>query len=143
MNDPQLVAADFARAFRDAEYAMKRSGLLRLKKGPAQADWNALASELGQDFFQAVVNQGIAKTLISTPPRRLTSDLEWMPETPTSLTNVNELIVQGVCRVRNSYLHGEKFRGGPEGQWARDYTLIAEAHAVLNVAMEWWLQSKG
>jgi len=69
------------------------------------------------------------------------SDLQWAPETPFPLTNVHELIVQGVCRVRNSYLHGEKFRGGPDGQWERDVTLIREAHAVLDEAITWWLRA--
>ena len=45
-------------------------------------------------------------------------------------------MLNGVCRVRNSYIHGEKFTGGPEGQWDRDTTLIMEAHAVLKEAMD-------
>ncbi|MDF1836159.1 MAG: hypothetical protein P1U62_14960 [Alteraurantiacibacter sp. bin_em_oilr2.035] len=123
MNDPYKVAAEFARAFGEAEYAMKRFGNLRQDREAAQADWNAFARDLSQDFFAAIVDIGIAKTLIGEPPRSLTNDLQWAPETPVPLTNVHELIVQGVCRVRNSYLHGEKFRGGPNGQWARDIRL--------------------
>ena len=142
MNDPYKAASDFARAFGEAEYVMKRSGILRHNREAAQADWDAFARELGQDFFCAVVEMGVAKTLIGIPPRRLMNDLEWVPETPAPLTNVHGLIVQGVCRVRNSYLHGEKFRGGPDGQWARNLKLIKEAHAVLDAAMKWWLQAK-
>ena len=63
--------------------------------------------------------------------------MEWSPEKPTPLTNVHELVVQGVCRVRNSYVHGEKFTGGPDHQWDRDLTLITEAHAVLRAALAW------
>ena len=142
VNDPYKAASDFARAFGEAEYAMKRSGILRHNKESAQADWDAFARDLGQEFFFAIVEMGVAKTLIGKPPRRLMNDLQWAPETPDPLTNVHGLIVQGVCRVRNSYLHGEKFRGGPDGQWARDIELIKEAHAVLDAAMEWWLQAK-
>ena len=62
--------------------------------------------------------------------------LTWMPEKPEPLRNVEELFVQGVCRVRNSYLHGEKFVGGPDAkQWERDSKLVREALAVLSEAV--------
>jgi hypothetical protein len=41
--------------------------------------------------------------------------------------------------VRNSYHHGEKFVGGPEGQYHRDRVLVAEAYAVLDEAVAWLL----
>ncbi|RSY81080.1 hypothetical protein DAH66_15420 [Sphingomonas koreensis] len=141
MHDPYKVAGAFARKFGDAEYALKRSSRLRQNKDVAEADWDAFARDLGPDFFTAIVDKGIAKTLIGEPPRRLMNDLQWAPEISPPFTNVHELIVQGVCRVRNSYLHGEKFRGGPDGQWERDVTLIREAHAVLDEAITWWLQA--
>ena len=62
--------------------------------------------------------------------------MQWSPPNPAPLANVAQLMINGVCRVRNSYIHGEKFTGGPEGQWDRDTTLIMEAHAVLKEAME-------
>jgi hypothetical protein len=136
MTNPYIAAEKFAAAFRDAEYALKRSNYLRIDKDNAEADWDSLARDLGQPFFDKIVASGIAKTLISDPPRQLKADgLEWMPKQTTPLSNVHQLIVQGVCRVRNSYTHGEKFRGGPEGQWDRDATLIEEAHAVLEQAL--------
>lgn len=137
MDNPYVVAGAFGREFGDAEYALKRSGWIRLNKETAEADWDAFARDLGPEFFAAVVDKGIAKTLIGEPPRRLMNDLVWAPEIPVPLTNVHELIIQGVCRVRNSYLHGEKFRGGPDGQWERDVTLINEARVVLQVALAW------
>ncbi len=137
MDNPYDVAAAFARLFGDAEYALKRSGRIRLNKETAEADWDAFARDLGPGFFATVVVNGIAKTLIGEPPRRLMNALVWAPEIPVPLTNVHELIIQGVCRVRNSYLHGEKFHGGPNGQWERDVTLIKEAHLVLQAALAW------
>ncbi|WP_234180395.1 hypothetical protein [Sphingopyxis sp. NFH-91] len=137
MEDPYKLAASFARSFGETEYALKRSSHLRENKDVAEADWDSFARDLGPDFFATVVDRGIAKTLISEPPRRLMKNLQWAPEVPIPLANVQELIVQGVCRVRNSYLHGEKFTGGPDGQWTRDLTLIKEAHAVLDAAISW------
>jgi hypothetical protein len=143
MNNPYQAARAFATEFGQAEYALKRSGYLRKGKDLAEADWDAFARDLGADFFSAVVAKGNAKTLIGEPPRRLLSSMQWSPEKPVRLTNVHELIIQGVCRVRNSFLHGEKFTGGPEGQWFRDTTLVREAHVVLKEAIAWSHLIKG
>lgn len=134
-DNPYETVRAFALDFGRAEYALKRSKYLRKNKEIAEADWESFARDLGAEFFNDVVAKGMAKTLIGDPPRRLMADMAWSPEKPAPLTNVHQLIVEGVCRVRNSLLHGEKFTGGPEGQWARDRTLITEAHAVLNEAV--------
>jgi|SRR5215217_4302615 len=136
MNNPYIAAEAFAKSFRETEYAMKRSRYLRKNKAVAEADWDLLAQDLGQDFFELVQAKGIAKTLIGVPPRRLMAGtMTWEPQEPKPFTTVQELIVNGVCRVRNSYLHGEKFTGGPEGQWDRDIKLVEEAHDVLRAAV--------
>lgn len=137
MTDPYEAARSFATEFGKTEYALKRSGFLRKGRDVAEPDWNAYAGALGAEFFAAIIKQEIATTLIEEPPRRLLSTMEWSPERPAPLTNVHQLIVQGVCRVRNSYIHGEKFAGGPDNQWDRDLTLITEAHAVLKAAIAW------
>lgn len=133
--NPHEAAAAFAAEFRQSEYALKRSGYLK-KRDLAEADWDRVARELGQAFHDRIVAMGIAPTLISEPPRRLKADLTWAPENPAPLETVQQLIVNGVCQVRNSYIHGEKFTGGPEHQWERDLTLVSEAHAVLRLATE-------
>lgn len=133
--NPFETAVAFANAFGEAEYGLKRSGYRRTNREVAEVDWDAFARDLGPGFFDAVVAKGIAKTLVGKPPRRLLATMNWSPEIPTPLTNVRQLIVEGLCRVRNSLLHGEKFRGGPEGQWERDTVLILEAHAVLDEAI--------
>lgn len=135
MANPYASATAFAVDFGATEYALKRSPeFLRKDREVAEADWDAFAKALGPEFFDYVVKSGIAKTLIGQPPRRLLKDMQWGPPTPAPLANVTQLIINGVCRVRNSYLHGEKFTGGPDGQWDRDTTLIEEAHAVLREA---------
>lgn len=134
MVDPYKAAEEFAEEFRQMEYALKRSGYLHRKKY-ADADWDRFAQELGSDFFSKVSKSGIAKTLIEHPSRQLLADMTWVPENPPPLTNVAQLIINGLCRVRNSYLHGEKFTGGPDpDQWQRDAVLIEEAHVVLKEA---------
>ncbi len=135
MTNPYRAAAAFATDFGQMEYALKRSEFLQKGKDVAELNWHLFASSLGNTFFEEVVASGVAKTLIGHPPRRLLADLQWAPSDPPPLTNVTQLIVNGVCRVRNSYLHGEKFVGGPAGQWERDTTLVLEAHAVLRRAM--------
>lgn len=135
MTKPHETAEAFTVAFRNAEYALKRSTYVRGNRDFAEADWDRFAKDLGRAFFDDVVQRGIAPTLIGTPPRKLQRDLSWVPAQPEPLRTVAQLIVNGVCRVRNSLFHGEKFVGS-DGQWERDQTLIVEAHAVLEAAME-------
>jgi hypothetical protein len=136
MTNPYIAADEFRALFGAAEYALKRSEFRRVKNEKPEPAWDLYARSLGSEFFNHVVTTGIAKTLIGHPPRQLMAEtMQWAPEQTTPLTNVHQLFVEGVCRVRNSYVHGEKFTGGPEGQWARDAVLIAEAHAVLAEAL--------
>lgn len=130
------VASEFAWLFGKYEYALKRSGFQKEKSKVAEADWEAFAAELTEEFFQHVDKNNIAPTLINHPPRKLMADLTWLPEKPLPLASVDDLFVRGVCRVRNSYIHGEKFVGGPDGdKWERDVTLVVEALAVLKEAV--------
>jgi hypothetical protein len=135
MPNPHEHAFAFASDFLAMEYALKRSGFIRKNKKAAEADWNLFSTKLGPDFFRLVVEKEIAVTLIGNPPRLLLADMGWSPPATVPLSNVTQLIVNGVCRVRNSYVHGEKFTGGPDGQWERDGVLISEAHEVLKLAM--------
>jgi hypothetical protein len=137
MMNPDNAADAFGKFFKDTEYALKRSGYQRKERQVAEVDWQLFATRLGTAFFSHIVEKEIAKTLIGHPPRKLLDNMQWSTPSPLPLTNVNNLVEHGVCRVRNSYIHGEKFRGGPEGQWERDLMLIKEAHAVLKEAMKW------
>ncbi len=137
MSNPYKAAKKFIVEFGKAEYLLKRCGYIRRGRKVAEADWDVFADKLSAGFFEHVVATGKAKTLIGSPPRQLLSDLQWSPPAQVPLANVKELLVNGVCRVRNSYVHGEKFRGGPEGQLERDATLVAEARAVLSAVMSW------
>lgn len=125
------LRTEFFDVFARMEHRLKRSGFIR-DRDDAQADWGAFAKSLGEPFFQDVVDRGLAETLISAPPAKLMSDLKWR-RPQRHLANVEDLIVRGVTRVRNSLFHGEKFVGGPE-QVSRDLILISEALAVLKLA---------
>jgi hypothetical protein len=131
------VGGDTTREFRVLfgrfEYVLKRTGFLRPNRHVAQADWSAFARALGVEFFHEVAASGVANTLINEPPGQLLRvDLEWA-RPARALENTAELIERGVCRVRNSLFHGEKFVGDA-GQDARDQLLIAEALNVLRAA---------
>jgi hypothetical protein len=81
-----------------------------------------------------VAKQKIAEVLVQEPPRTLMADgLRWEPETPDPLVNVEELFIKGVCKVRNSYVHGEEFIGG-DRSFDRDARLVRDALAVLRLA---------
>jgi hypothetical protein len=133
--NPYVDARNFARLFGRFEHALKRGDHLKKGRKDAQADWGSFAKTLGEDFFGQVASSGIADTLINDPPRKLMADLSWKPEQVPTLTNVTELFVQGVCRVRNSYIHHEKFVSDGE-QWERDAKLVHEALCVLRAVQK-------
>ena len=122
----------FRDLFADFEYRLKRRGFLK-RRPDAQANWEMFARAIGQAFFEEVRMEGIANTLIGAPPGKLLAEhMDWTrPDAPLATTEA--LFVQGVCRVRNSLNHGEKFRGDYLQQ-ARDTTLVAEALAVLEAS---------
>lgn len=137
-NNPYEVGREFAELFSRFEHALKRAGFLK-KRADAQADWNKFARQLGDEFFRRVKDAGFAGTLIGNPPRKLMADgLKWGPTDAKPITDVIELFALGVCRVRNSFIHGEKFvRGLDARQRERDAILVSEALKVLREARDW------
>lgn len=131
--NPYSDAKDLAYLFGRFEHALKRNGHMKEGRKDAQADWASFAEALGEGFFQEVAASGFADTLINDPPRKLMADLSWKPEQVPPLRSVTELFVQGVCRVRNSYIHHEKFVSDG-AQRERDATLVHEALLVLRSA---------
>ena len=103
----------------------------------ADADWDRFAkSKLGDEFFQEVQKSGLAKMLIGGRPRKqMKEGLAWKPDEAVPITNVTELIVNGVCQVRNHIDHHQKFRGDDEPQ-KRDLALITDAHQVLELVLK-------
>ena len=135
MKDPYEAARELAALFGRYEHALKRSNFLQ-NRPVAQANWEKFARELGPSFFEHVKDSNLAPTLLSDPPRRLMKEgLKWGPEHPVPLNDVVKLFIQGVCRVRNSFVHGEKFVGR-ERQWERDAKLVSEALVILREAQD-------
>ncbi len=135
MTNIDEIKLEFLELFGNLEQEIKRKGYLR-NRPDAQANWHKFAQNfLGDIFFSQVNEKGIADTLISEPPRKLMAEgLQWIPETPNSLSNTEELIIIGVCRIRNNFFHGEKFVGEPSlDNWERDIVLVTEALAVLKL----------
>lgn len=120
--------------FAIAEQSLKSSRLLKNKR-PAEADWHQLANRLGEKFFESIKLSKRAEALIHEPPRkRLAEGFRWHPEQPAPLTSVEQLLVNGVCQVRNNLVHGEKF--AVDGlSWGRDLALVSESLMVLRLAM--------
>lgn len=63
---------------------------------------------------------------------------------PVDGSGLEQFVAQSLSRrrglreiVRRCRIRFEKFRGGLDGQWGRDVTLIEEAHAVLLAALAW------
>jgi hypothetical protein len=129
-------ANEFAQLFAAAEQNLKLAGKIKKGRKDAQADWSALSGILGTDFFEQIRSAGIAPDLIREPPRtRKANSMKFEPETPDSLTSTEELLVHGVCKVRNNLIHGEKdFAVSGEG-YERDVKLVRQALMVLQEAL--------
>ena len=93
---------EFQEMFGAYEHALKRCNFLKANLSDAQADWNAFARALGEPFFKEVLDSGMARTLIYSPPGKLLlANFEWTrPNRP--LKNVIELFEQGNCLLRCS-----------------------------------------
>jgi hypothetical protein len=127
-------AYKFVLLFAQVERRLKDAGKLKQGKKVAEADWSAFALSLPSDFFGRVLASGRAQNLINEPPRtRTPTGRVFTPQT-RPLGDVVGLFVQGVCRVRNNLVHGEKFGSiGPESD--RDEALTQEAYWVLEQAI--------
>ena len=115
---------EFIRIFMRFEYAVKK------KYGTKK--WTDLHKDLGQRFFELVVQKGLAKTIISHPPHKETYPdrvLTWVPSNrPKNTTNLLDL----VNNVRNNLFHGGK-SGHPDDD--RNAQLISESIMVLLEAL--------
>ena len=137
----QRTLPDVAYAFTDlygrVENALRKTGFCKKDVERADADWNRFAKDkLGDEFFKEVQKSGLAKTLVEGRPRKqMKEGLVWKPDEALPITNVTELIVNGVCQVRNHIDHHQKFRGDEESQ-KRDLALISDAHQVLELVLE-------
>jgi hypothetical protein len=127
---PRPKREAFLELFGRFEYAMKRQGFHKANRERSEADWTAFAESLEDSFFDQIQAAGLADTLINSPPGRLMRDgPNWRrPDAP--LADTRSLFVEGVCRVRNSLVHGEKYMGDDQ-QRLRDNRLVEEAFMVL------------
>jgi hypothetical protein len=134
-------AQDFVALFARIERRLKDAGKIKRGKKIAEADWTTLSDVLGPNFFDEIRRSGQASNLIAEPPRtKMAAGLVFSPENPCPLENVRDLLIRGVCRVRNNIVHGEKFDISGAG-WERDEALTRQAHWVLLRAMETAAQS--
>jgi hypothetical protein len=132
-NLPEHAVA-FVDQFRRLEHVLRRSDCVRTDQPKAVIDWRRFARELGPNFFAMVIKSGAAEVLIREPPRIYCREGGMAPENPAPITDVEQLIVRGMCQVRNNILHGEKYveRGSK-----RDDDLVMQALWVLQRAIDW------
>lgn len=133
-----VIAADlevkFFKLFSRFEFALKKAGYLRVRAGRISAHWDKFASDLGAQFFDAVIENQVADTIIQQPPNKQVvdegSELGWKACKPPE--NTVDLFV-AVRRVRNNLFHGGKHEN-PFND--RDQELLSQGIAVLKLALE-------
>jgi hypothetical protein len=124
-------------AFRDlfarVEHALRRIGYCRSNSERAAVDWRRFANDLGPDFFKIVTDSKKAETLLAEPPRVMHRSGEWRPTRQLPIADVTELVLRGLCQVRNNIVHGEKFIGENS---ERSHALVVEAYWILEQIVE-------
>ena len=137
-------AIEFFVVFSRFERAMKRAGAYaRGNEKEVKADWVALATDLGDGFFDMVKASNIAPTLMEKSPKKQIKSadgtLGWrdMGEVKTTLD-----LFLAVRRARNNLMHGGKYMDVGGGQHGvvegseRDDVLLSESLQVLRLAYE-------
>lgn len=125
-------ATAFTALFARVEHALRRTGYARADQDRAVVDWRKFAKELGDGFFTYVCKSRRAVTLVGEPPRIYHRDRGMLPKVQKPIKDVEQLFTRGVCQVRNSIVHGEKY---VDFATPRDDALVNEANWVLEQAV--------
>jgi len=125
-------AAAFTALFARVEHVMIRNGYARSDQKLAFADWQKLARELGDSFYEEVRISALAETLLAEPPRVYHREKGFLPLVQEPIVDVVQLFTRGVCQVRHNIVHGQKF---VEQATPRDHALVQEAEVVLAKAL--------
>lgn len=116
-NHPQLddVAHRFFRQFSRLEYALKATGKLVRKDGPAEASWAEFSDLIDKQFSSLLsTSEPLSRAcdyILSSPPKKQVAragDIAWS-DAPPHAKSTTELVHRYVCRVRNNLFHGGKF----------------------------------
>ena len=125
-------ADSFIILYRRVEHALSNQPAYLQNQAKAKVKWTSFAQSLGENFFSYIERSGKTQTILTEPPRVLHSDGRWLPETQTTIKDVNELFVRGVCQVRHNIEHAGKFLYPEE---KRSYDLVSEAAWILSQAI--------
>ena len=101
----------------------------------AEASRRKLEERLPSKFIDAVIHAGIAKTLVTRPPKNLFVQSEGAPQFGAQdkpLSTTRELL-DAVWRVRNNLFHGNKLYPADR---ARDEALMTDVLDVIDAIMK-------
>lgn len=138
------LAMDFFVVFSRFECALKRSEVYAAgNDDKVLPDWDGFARDLGRDFLNNVVAQGIAPVLINNPPKQqvklASGALGW--KEMGAVNNTADLFL-AIRRARNNLAHGAKYQDGGAGHAdfvegsERDDTLLGQLLAVMTLALQ-------
>lgn len=104
-------------AFARMEYALKAAGFLKRPDGNAEANWEAFAAAIQDEFevkrqHDAAVRDAAEGLLAAPPNKQIVTNgvLSWSEVQPQAASET-DLLLQYVRRVRNNLFHGGKFNG--------------------------------
>ncbi|NWE74938.1 hypothetical protein [Pseudomonas yamanorum] len=138
------LAMDFFVVFSRFECALKRSGTYAVGSVDRVApDWDGFSRDLGPDFLNDVIAQGIAPVLIGNPPKKqvrlANGALGW--KDVGAVDSTDDLFL-AIRRARNNLVHGGKYQDGGAGHVdfvegsERNDALLGQALAVMAFALK-------
>ena len=120
------------------EYSLKKRGVVvplgREGRGAFKVDWNTFANRrLGSDFYDQIVDESVAETLINNPPKKQVWRHEALEFQDVERSTDVQKLIGAVCRVRNNLFHGGK---AGDLEHDRNNALIEESLEVIRRALE-------
>lgn len=134
LEDHPAQAVQLFKIMMRLEYALKACGYTRSQGKRVEVDWDRFVNQqLGQVFFERVMNSSKADTLINNPPSKQVLNEQGQVEfqKAAQVLNVHDLFVM-VRRVRNNLFHGGK---SGDADHDRNDALVSESIDVVLYAL--------
>jgi hypothetical protein len=137
---PTDRACDFLGVFARSEYALKAAGFARGDERQAEADWDAFAQAIADDFDLSKNHnlRAAVDYLLTKPPKKQVlknKSLQFFDAPPDKNQRRAQQVLLMVRRVRNNLFHGGKFLPVPTGDPDRDKLLIQHSLTVLRTCI--------
>ncbi|KAF0182700.1 MAG: hypothetical protein FD163_2490 [Hyphomonadaceae bacterium] len=99
---------DFLKKFIRLEYSLKRAGYVKSspKYNCAEADWDRLNKDIGEEFFNKLKKEGIIPTILSQRDKKQHYEKNEVIWKELDLPHITKTLIRCVKNIRNNLVHG-------------------------------------